>query len=703
MHYFLCKIEKHSSENFGGKGNGLKNLLSQGIAVPETYGLPILDGSVELSKIPPPPLSFPLIIRSSANIEDAEQFSFAGVFKSVRVESIDQWKSGLREVWESMTTPRLNDLFLSQGIDPNRVRPGLIVQTWVDTEVRGVLFTRNPQNVWATDALIEWAEENNSVVDGEDQTQTISESLNLREDFKTIIQVGRKLEGELKSPLDIEWGITSDRQIIYFQCRPMTGAEAELLRATLKYPDAKFSRTLSQERFPECLTPLGWDVIRDGIPTNLSSLKEYFGFETGTPEALAVSDEGWIYNSETFFHFPGGLKLRLLMFLKRRPWFLVQAVSGFIQSLFRGKKWKAFMAATLAELTTIPLEKRIQSDTEIGKKEILHLLEDLDGLPKARDKRDVIAQIQRINGCSQIFLKPDFPIFLSRELLFKAYQYAWSQEGHTESFVEQVSRLPHNISLQCLGNRDSLAFTRTSWDIFYPSVSDQISMPSESTWKAKTEISDLSPLWRKRIARLQTWMAMDDELHHYTGVLIEASRRILLRTGELMAAAHVISKREDIFFLTLEEVQDWLYDRTSLSLAPVSHRRRMRFEMRKKSPPPLSIPPKEETRVTSSYGMSKGVAQGKLITVAHFHELEQLPSEAFILATPSANPAWINLFPQIQGWITESGGPLAHGFVAARDYGIPAISGVTFEKLKSLSGKTIRLDGTRGEFLEIPS
>jgi pyruvate,water dikinase len=46
--------------------------------------------------------------------------------------------------------------------------------------------------------------------------------------------------------------------------------------------------------------------------------------------------------------------------------------------------------------------------------------------------------------------------------------------------------------------------------------------------------------------------------------------------------------------------------------------------------------------------------------------------------------------------VTDIGGPLSHGSIVAREYGIPAVMGTGVATRRIRSGQTITVDGTSG-------
>ena len=59
-------------------------------------------------------------------------------------------------------------------------------------------------------------------------------------------------------------------------------------------------------------------------------------------------------------------------------------------------------------------------------------------------------------------------------------------------------------------------------------------------------------------------------------------------------------------------------------------------------------------------------------------------------------PAWTPLFALATGIVTDVGGPLSHGSIVAREYGIPAVLGTGEATRRIQSGQTVTVDGGEG-------
>jgi len=86
-----------------------------------------------------------IAVRSSASVEDSENASFAGMFKTVFVHSRDVI-SAIRQVLESANNERVSKYCISRGFEIQNIHMNVIVQKLIKSRVSGVTFTRNGNN-----------------------------------------------------------------------------------------------------------------------------------------------------------------------------------------------------------------------------------------------------------------------------------------------------------------------------------------------------------------------------------------------------------------------------------------------------------------------------------------------------------------------------------------------------------------------------
>jgi len=90
-----------------------------------------------------------------------------------------------------------------------------------------------------------------------------------------------------------------------------------------------------------------------------------------------------------------------------------------------------------------------------------------------------------------------------------------------------------------------------------------------------------------------------------------------------------------------------------------------------------------------------GLIVGKTKVLESVLEADKLePGD--ILVTRQTDPGWVTVFPLISGLIVERGGMLSHGAVVSREFGIPAIVGVSEATKKLKDNDFVTLNAYQG-------
>jgi pyruvate,water dikinase len=93
---------------------------------------------------------------------------------------------------------------------------------------------------------------------------------------------------------------------------------------------------------------------------------------------------------------------------------------------------------------------------------------------------------------------------------------------------------------------------------------------------------------------------------------------------------------------------------------------------------------------------SRGTARGPARLVRSAQEFAVVrPGD--VLVAPVAFPSWLALFGIVAGLVTDVGGPLSHGAVLAREFGLPAVVGTGDATARIRDGSMVEVDGTLGE------
>lgn len=181
---------------------------------------------------------------------------------------------------------------------------------------------------------------------------------------------------------------------------------------------------------------------------------------------------------------------------------------------------------------------------------------------------------------------------------------------------------------------------------------------------------------------------------------LQIVRNVLHDIGAELVATGRLDAADDVFHLKLDDIES----NADLKARAAANREAYRRNANLKAPRLLTSLGEAiyaaADRAESGNGLggvpvSPGVAEGAVRILASPEEGRTLrPGE--ILVTTGTNPAWTPLFPRIGGLIMETGGPISHGSVVAREYGVPAVSGITGAGQILRTGQRVRLDGGSG-------
>ncbi|WP_152391992.1 phosphoenolpyruvate synthase [Paenibacillus guangzhouensis] len=187
-------------------------------------------------------------------------------------------------------------------------------------------------------------------------------------------------------------------------------------------------------------------------------------------------------------------------------------------------------------------------------------------------------------------------------------------------------------------------------------------------------------------------------------------KQALLKEAEQLVEAGVIHEKEDIFYLTFEELHEVV--RTHQLDFRIISKRKDDYKWYEKLTPPRVITSdgeisageykRENLPADAIVGLpvSSGVIEGRARVILNMEDADL--EDGDILVTAFTDPSWTPLFVSIKGLVTEVGGLMTHGAVIAREYGLPAVVGVENATKRIQDGQRIRVHGTDG-YIEILS
>ena len=294
-------FSRRSSHSIGNKALGLKALIGLGLPVPRTYvctwdaceqfqsGDPGLAQTLkaELAAIVRPGQLY--AVRSSTNIEDDPQHSFAGQFESfLNVEGVEGVWKAIQDVWASTQAPAVATYQANLNRAPIALKTAVLIQEMVRPQVSGVAFSRNP--LTGMDEVVVEAVAGSGETLVQDGV-TPERWVNKWGDWiarpgqpalptaviQEVVDQTKRIAKAYGQPVDLEW-VYDGATVHWVQVRPIT-ALADV---------GVYSDKISREVLPGQIKPLVWSV---NVPLVNSAwvrlFTELIGPNTIDPNSLA--------------------------------------------------------------------------------------------------------------------------------------------------------------------------------------------------------------------------------------------------------------------------------------------------------------------------------------------------------------------------------------------------------------------------------
>ncbi len=221
---------------------------------------------------------------------------------------------------------------------------------------------------------------------------------------------------------------------------------------------------------------------------------------------------------------------------------------------------------------------------------------------------------------------------------------------------------------------------------------------------------------RKALGWAQALAEVREDSYASIGLSYPRLRKLLKELGRRMVKAGVIQVPADVFWLQASEVESFLQplqEGTALaSMHDEVEQRKAAIEAAGSLMPPTQLPysktymgiplevfvPGEggqDGDKLKGVGASPGKVTGKACVLHGPEDFDQMEQGA-ILVAKMTTPAWTPLFAMAGGIVTDIGGPLSHGSIVAREYGIPAVLGTVAATRVIHSGQKIDVNGDAG-------
>ena len=595
------------------------------------------------------------------------------------------------------------------------------------------------------------AEKTNAIVMVENGTKTLpvdnerknTASLN-NEQCKQVAELAILAEKYFDFPQDIEWAFHHGK-LWLLQSRNVTQIAPI------------WTREESAERFPNPITPLTWDMCEAGFHSSLNFSLNLMGLPSFNGKWFGVQDY-YIYGNQNAVslysnRLPTSMMNDLPTLLKSLPeiaqkfswvqelpitwmrdldkylisigalmnepledknlsqlWDYIQRINKlgsdyFLPNIAISLTQRSLYTALMALLKLFFKEEKYahnafdnliaMSDTKTGQVNaelwaLSRYVRQHSVLLNALEKiepRSIMKELAAIDPC----FYQQFTLFLTnhghRELDFDAYHPTWLDA-------------PHIVLIQIKAMADLADDKRTE-----DPLSKKI-LQSETEFAIISDAPEELRFFLQEIIRLaRVYTALDDLEHYQTTRLALPMRRGLKALGERLVIRSILDDPMDIYFaneqplanaINADELTNWNALRSHIYQNKTGY-----LKAQVTTPQWIYGEESDDVDDTANGHLLKGLAgsagiiEGKVYLVHGPENFAEFPQNAILVAR-TTNPAWTALFYRASGIITESGGPLSHGAVTARELGLPAVMGIRNILNILKNGQTVRIDGQKG-------
>lgn len=647
-------------------------------------------------------------VRSSGIAEDLDEASYAGMYETVLgVRGPEEIVAAVRRCWSSALSSRVSAYDSGTGSDM-----AVLVQRLVPAEAAGVAFSAHPVTGERDQVLVhavaglgerlvsgevnpeQWLVS----PDGPTRTAGDEENVLTEQQAADVAALAVDLQARLGSPQDVEWAF-ADGRLHLLQARPIT-ALPDLVRWETFSPGGWIRNFRLGEWIGEPLTPLfdSWLLARmeQGF---FDQYGEWFGLRVPLPHHVTVN--GWYYATLPAPRTPSeavSMLSRMVVKLAVNP----RRVSAAVPPL-AGLGMDLFVRDWLEELLPAYQEAVVTSESQVDGLSPARLIEMVDHLGGLAGR--YFASVTVVAGYGW---KTELPLarFYRKRLAGR------DGAGHQTLLVGLsggTSVSPHAVSSldwfrPTLGELDGATDGEPAWDGSAVREAEEERVLAVLDGRQQRKFERLVSRAREAATR------RDAQIYGFT-LAWPVLRRAVMRLGEELVSRQVLRHRDEIFFLTFDEMMAAMDRLTSLVDVAAERRATWTRQGRLDPPPAVGKVPSlvrkmlESSEVTRVGEVPAGAVKGEpaspgrvtgvarvIRSIEEGHRLA--PGE--ILIAPLTTPAWTPLFRRAAAVVTDVGSVIAHASLLAREYGIPAVVGTINATSVIADGEVVTVDGRGG-------
>jgi len=190
----------------------------------------------------------------------------------------------------------------------------------------------------------------------------------------------------------------------------------------------------------------------------------------------------------------------------------------------------------------------------------------------------------------------------------------------------------------------------------------------------------------------------EDTLFEFERIFV-AGRMIAREIGERLTQAELLTQPNEIVYLTREEISEILLamadNEMKIRELVLKRRRNHSINQALWRNTLIQTASKYTGEGLKGQSGSPGLAEGPARIIRSAEEFGEL-RKGEIIVCPYTDPSWTPLFVLASAVVADTGGPLSHAAIVAREYGIPAVLGTKIGTENFKNGERLIVDGTKG-------